>query len=83
MEGRPRPGYECYSRTEQHAALRFLEYLPERGVDPVLRPLAGAPEDDEPLIGEDREALRKGKEDVAAGRVMSTKELLCSVGIER
>ncbi len=68
---------------EQHAALRFLEYLAERGMDPVLQALAGAPDDDEPLTDEDQQALREGKEDVAAGRVMSTKELLRSLGKER
>lgn len=59
---------------EEHAALRFLEYLAERGADPVLRALAAAPDEDEPLTDEDREALRQGREDAAAGRVVSHEE---------
>ena len=59
---------------ELHAARRFLEFLRDRA-DPLLRALRNAPEDDEPLNEEDLQAIREGRADAAAGRVLSTAEL--------
>lgn len=60
--------------SEAPAAERFLQYLRDLGADPVLRALTNAPEDDEPLTDEDREAIREGQEDVTAGRTYTTAE---------
>jgi hypothetical protein len=43
--------------------------------DPVLYSLFTAPEDDEPETDEERAAVAKAREDIAAGRVMTTAEL--------
>jgi hypothetical protein len=40
-----------------------------------------APIDDEPYTDEEREAVRKAREDVRAGRVMSTDELRRRLGL--
>lgn len=65
---------ERLPEAEERAALHVLEYLAERSADPVLRALAEALEDDEPLTEEDLEALREGREDITAGRVVSHEE---------
>ncbi len=83
MKDRLRELVEMLPEAEEQTALRFLEYLAERGGDPVLRALAMAPYDDEPLTDEDREAIREGREDAAAGRVMSTDDLRRTLGLDR
>ena len=45
----------------------FVAFVHEHG-DPVLRALMNAPEDDEPIMPEEEEAVREALEDVAAGR---------------
>ena len=52
-----------------------LDYIVSRGRDPLARRLDAAPIDDEPLTYEERESLREGREDVAAGRVGSMDDL--------
>ncbi len=61
---------------EEIAALHYLEYLTEDKGARMARLLANAPIDDEPLSEDDVEAIREGKEDLLAGRWMSTEELL-------
>jgi hypothetical protein len=63
---------------EVHTAERFLEYL---AVDPVLRSLMNAPEDDEPVTPEEEEAVREALEDVAAGRMHSIEEVKQELGL--
>lgn len=65
---------------EVHAAERFLEYLSSVD-DPVMRALMSAPEDDEPLTDEDREALEEGRRALAEGDVVSDEELRAELGI--
>jgi hypothetical protein len=48
--------------------------------DPLARRLDVAPVNDEPLTDEDREALREGREDIAAGRVVSMDDLRRELG---
>jgi hypothetical protein len=60
--------------SEEEAA-EALDYIVSRGRDPLARRLDAAPIDDEPLTDEERESLREGREDVAAGRVISTEDL--------
>jgi len=44
---------------ELHTAKRFLEFLRDRGGDPLLRTLAEAPEDDEPETEEECRAAEE------------------------
>lgn len=60
--------------SELAAAERFLEYLRDRGTDPVLRALESAPEDDEPETPEEAAAVQEAREDLMAGRVISHEE---------
>jgi hypothetical protein len=57
---------------------RFLE---ERRADPVLRTLAEAPEDDEPLTPEDAAAIAEGVEALKRGETISQDELRRSLGL--
>lgn len=59
--------------SELHAAKRFLEYLRNMG-DPLLRALAEAPLDDEPLTPEDEAAIEEARAEYAAGKVLSHEE---------
>jgi hypothetical protein len=43
--------------------------------DLLARRLDGAPLDDEPLSAEEIEAIQAGRDDIAAGRVVSLEEL--------
>ena len=65
---------------EIHAAERYLEYLAEHG-DPFIRAVMAAPESDEPLSEEDREALEEGRRALAAGDVDGDEELRAELGI--
>ena len=65
---------------EVHTAERFLEYLTTAD-DPVLRALMNAPEDDEPVTDEDREALEEGRAALAAGDVITDEELSAELGL--
>jgi hypothetical protein len=60
--------------SEEEAA-DALDYIVSHGRDPLARRLDAAPIDDEPLTDEERESLREGREDVAAGRVISMEDL--------
>jgi hypothetical protein len=65
---------------EVHTAERFLEYLTTAD-DPVLRALMNAPEADEPLSDEDREALEEGRRALAEGDVVTDEELSAEFGL--
>ena len=49
--------------------------------DPVWEAFLNAPLDDEPLTEEDKQAIKEAKEDIAAGRVKSLKELKKELGL--
>jgi hypothetical protein len=68
---------------------RLVDLLPERDLDtaahvlrgllaldgdPVLNALLNAPEDDEPVTQEEEEAVRRAREDIAAGRIYGHEE---------
>lgn len=57
-------------------------FLAERGASDsaLLRALATAPEDDEPLTPEDEAAIEEGYRDLAAGNVVSNDELWRRLG---
>ena len=44
--------------------------------DPVLAALLNAPEDDEPETEYERQAVAEGMEDLAAGRMVTSDEIL-------
>ena len=60
---------------EIQAATLYLQHLRNRN-DPVLAALLNAPEDDEPESDYERDAVAEGMEDLAAGRVVSSAEIL-------
>ncbi len=59
---------------ELAAADRYLRYLQLLGTDPVLRAIAEAPPDDEPVTEEDLAALAEARADLASGRTVSHEE---------
>ena len=61
-------------RREIRAALRYVEYLVDRG-DPVAKSLDSAREDDEPLGTDELQALEEGLKDLAEGRLISHQEV--------
>ena len=64
------------SERELTTAERVLTELhSEQSLDPVLRALANAPVDDEPLTPEEEAALAEGYADFAAGWTVSDDEL--------
>lgn len=58
---------------ELHSARRFLESLRGAG-DPVLRSLMEAPEDDEELTEEEKEAIDEAWQDYLRGDVISSED---------
>lgn len=66
---------------EVQAARRFLEYLRDRGGDPLLRALENAPEDDEPETPEEEAAVKHARESVKRGEVVSDEELRRRLGL--
>lgn len=60
--------------TEAMAALRFLEFLHDRGADPIVRAFAAAPPDDEPVTGSDEIAIREAHDASARGEESSLDE---------
>jgi hypothetical protein len=60
--------------SELSAARRLLEYLRDRGTDPLLSALLEAPEDDEPETAEEAAAVKEAYADLAARRVVPHKE---------
>lgn len=67
--------------SELPAVRSYLRYLAEVATDPVLRNLLNAPLDDEPETEEERQAVQEAKEDLAAGRVVSTDEIKREFGL--
>jgi predicted transcriptional regulator len=52
-----------------------LRTLGEQHEDPLLRAIANAPEDDEPLTSADEAAIAEGQADIAAGRTVSLEDI--------
>ena len=79
--------------TTKEALHRLIEELPEDAVpgvehyltsvcdDPVVRALATAPIDDEPLTPEQAAAIAKARESVAQGRTISDEDLGRKLGL--
>lgn len=65
---------DALPESEWHSARRFLEYLRDRGSDPLLRALAEAPIDDEPETPEEAAAVQEAREAAARGEVVSHEE---------
>ena len=60
---------------EMQAATRYLQYLRDRH-DPVLTALLNAPEDEEPETDYERQAVAEAMDDLKAGHVVSSAEIL-------
>ena len=63
------------SEQELVAAQRFLERLREPTSDPLLQSLLRAPLDDEPEDEPETHTVQEAREDIAAGRVLTHKEV--------
>ena len=71
---------DCAPDDELIVVKRYVQYIVDRQ-DPVLKSLLDAPVDDEPLTESDIAALQEAREDIAAGRIISAKELYRELGI--
>ena len=60
---------------EIQVATRYLQYLRDR-YDPVLAALLNAPEDDEPETDYERKAVTEALEDLKAGHIVTSDEIL-------
>ena len=60
---------------ELAAAERYLEFLKDKGHDPLKALLASAPPDDEPVTEDDLTALREGLAEASRGDVISHDEV--------
>ena len=65
---------------EIHAAVRYLEYLKDRG-DPYLKFLMSVSEEDEELTDRFERELDRAWEDIDGGRVISSNQLKQKLGL--
>lgn len=63
-------------------AARAFDLVKKEHEDPLLRAIANAPEDDEPLSAEDRQAIVEGHADIAADRLTSLDDFKRKLGYE-
>lgn len=70
-------------RAETKALLDDLKLFPRETYDDVVRRLAEAAYDDEPLTLEEIEAIKEGEEDIKAGRVRSLKDVMKDLGDDK
>ena len=66
---------------ELNAARRYLEFIRDRGKDPVRWALENAPYDDEPVTDEERERAAQADADFRAGRTTSMDALKRELGL--
>ena len=71
---------DCVPTDELIAVKRYIQYIIDMQ-DPLLKKLADAPVDDEPLTNSDLAALKEAWEDVVAGNLISNDELKERLGI--
>ena len=71
---------DCVPTDELIVVKRFIQYVVDMQ-DPLLKTLAEAPVDDEPLDNSDLIALKEAWEDVAAGNLISNEALKSRLGI--
>ena len=71
---------DCVPTDELIVVKRYIQYVIDMQ-DPLLKTLADAPMDDEPLTNSDLVALKEEWEDVAAGNLISNETLKERLGI--
>ena len=71
---------DCVPTDELLVVKRYIQYIIDMQ-DPLLKTLADAPVDDEPLDNSDLVALKEAWEDVAAGNIISNETLKKRLGI--
>jgi len=71
---------DCVPTDELIVVKRYIQYVIDMQ-DPLLKTLADAPVDDEPLDNSDLVALKEAWEDVAAGNLISNEALKERLGI--
>nr|WP_321352808.1 hypothetical protein [uncultured Methanoregula sp.] len=70
-------------RTDTKALLDDLKLNPRETYDDVVRRLAEAAYDDEPLTTEEIEAMEEGIADIKAGRVRPLREIMKELGDDK
>ncbi|MFZ1957934.1 MAG: hypothetical protein WB404_04365 [Methanoregula sp.] len=70
-------------RTDTKALLDDLKLNPRETYDDVVRRLAEAAYDDEPLTPEEIEAMEEGIADIKAGRVRPLREIMRELGDDK
>jgi predicted transcriptional regulator len=74
--------HELVNELTEEEAARALEFVEQEHEDPLLRAIANAPEDDEPLTADDQEAIAEGRADISAGRLIPLEEIKRELGYE-
>lgn len=80
---------EALPESEVPMVKSFVEFMLSRAaskdskasLDPLLRVLETAPEDDEPLTEEDKEAIAEAEEDIRLGRVTPWEDVKRDLGL--
>lgn len=70
-------------RTDTKALLDDLKLSPRETYDDVVRRLAKAAYDDEPMTPEEIEAMEEGIADIKAGRVRSLRDVMKDLGDDK
>jgi hypothetical protein len=70
-------------RTDTKALLDDLKFNPRETYDDVVRRLAKAAYDDEPITPEEIEAMEEGIADIKAGRVRSLRAVMKDLGDDK
>jgi hypothetical protein len=70
-------------RTDTKALLDDLKLNPRETYDDVVRRLAQAAYDDEPMTKEEIEAMEEGIADIKAGRVRSLRDVMKDLGDDK
>jgi hypothetical protein len=66
---------DSISEIEAAEALDFIEYLEQKRLRDLEDSLKNAPEDDEELTAEEKQALQEAEDDIKAGRVVDAEEV--------
>jgi hypothetical protein len=74
--------HELVDELSEPEAKRALKLVEKEHEDPLLRAIANAPEDDEPLSAEDEAAIADGQADIAAGRLTALEDIKHELGYE-
>ena len=72
---------DALPENEAEIAKVFLEFLLSKVNDPIVRVLANAPEDDEPLEEKEIDSIYEAQKDVKEGRTQTLNEMKREFGL--